>query len=68
MSTTIGVDPHKPIDVWGVWESSTSRVWYLVIRDYHGWIQMDLDKYPWMVDKFLWIWMISMDYPHHSQN
>jgi hypothetical protein len=27
------------------------------IRDYHGWIQMDPDKYPWMVDKFLWIWI-----------
>jgi hypothetical protein len=37
-------------------------------RDYHGWIRMDPDKYPWMVDKFLWIWMISMDYPHHPQN
>jgi hypothetical protein len=24
-------------------------------RDYHGWIWMDPDKYPWMVDKFLWI-------------
>jgi hypothetical protein len=37
-------------------------------RDYHGCIRMDPDKYPWMVDKFLWIWMISMDYPHHPQN
>ena len=37
-------------------------------RDYHGCIWMHPDKYPWMVDKFLWIWMISMDYPHHPQN
>jgi hypothetical protein len=31
------------------------------LRDYCGCIQMYPDKYPWMVDKFLWIWMISMD-------
>jgi hypothetical protein len=31
MSTTIGVDPHKLIDVCGVRETSTSRVWYLVM-------------------------------------
>jgi hypothetical protein len=31
MSLTIGVNPHKPVDVCGVWESSTSRVWYLVM-------------------------------------
>jgi hypothetical protein len=31
MSMTIGVDPHKFVDVWGVQESSISRVWYLVI-------------------------------------
>jgi hypothetical protein len=31
MSTTIGVDPHKLVDIWGVWESLTSRVWYLVM-------------------------------------
>jgi hypothetical protein len=31
MLTTIGVNPHKPVDIWGVRESSTSRVWYLVI-------------------------------------
>src|ERR1700677_2379273 len=37
-------------------------------RDYHGCIRMHPDKYPWMVDKFLWIWMISMDYSHHPQN
>jgi hypothetical protein len=30
-------------------------------RDYRGCIQMHPDKYPWMVDKFVWIWMISMD-------
>jgi hypothetical protein len=40
----------------------------LLRRDYHGCIQMHPGKYPWMVDKFLWIWMISMDYPHHPQN
>jgi hypothetical protein len=31
MSTTIVVDSHKPVDVFEVWESSTSRVWNLVM-------------------------------------
>jgi hypothetical protein len=31
MSTTIGVDSHKLINVFEVQESSTSRVWYLVM-------------------------------------
>jgi hypothetical protein len=26
-------------------------------RDYHGCIWMHPDKYPWMVDKFSWIWI-----------
>jgi hypothetical protein len=34
---------HHSIEIW--------------TRDYHGWIRMDPDKYPWMVDKFLWIWI-----------
>ena len=59
-----------------LWECEASLVMRVVdawgelpdIRDYHGCIRMHPDKYPWMVDKFLWIWMISMDYPHHPQN
>jgi hypothetical protein len=31
MSMTIGVDPRKLIDICGVWELLTSRVWYLVM-------------------------------------
>jgi hypothetical protein len=34
---------------------------YIRTRDYRGCIWMYPDKYPWMVDKFRWIWMISMD-------
>jgi hypothetical protein len=31
MSTTIVVDSRQLVDVFEVWESSTSRVWHLVM-------------------------------------
>ena len=40
----------------------------VVARDYHGCIRMHPDKFSWIMDKCSWIWIISMDYPHHPYN
>jgi hypothetical protein len=45
MSTTIGVDSRKLVDVFEVWESSTSRVWYLVMVQ--RWGSVHINRSEW---------------------